>query len=105
MLLDLQVFGDTSGGYTEPVNKMFDDFVDWKRRMKLPCSQKRFSVKTLVRETTYGWYLNAKGFSARVISEWLMDKVIETTADPRFHDLEPRLDLCETALTLACIAG
>ncbi|CAL1165759.1 unnamed protein product [Cladocopium goreaui] len=45
----------------------------------------RFSAKSLVRETTYGWFLNCKGYNARVVSEWLMYKLIEVNQQPEFQ--------------------
>lgn len=101
ILLDLQVFGDTADGYKGPINKAFDEFSAWRKRMKIPCSQKRFTVKGLVRETTYGWFLNAKGFNSRVVSEWVMYKVMEVNAAPEFRGADDeRLQLCEVALIL-----
>lgn len=68
--------------------------------MKVQCSQKRFSAKSLVRETTYGFYLNAKGYNARVVSEWLMYKVLEVNRLPEFADVDPRSKVVERALKL-----
>ena len=108
MLLDLQVFGDTSTGYGAALHRAFDDFVLWRKRNKIQCSQKRFSEKSLVRPTSYGWYLNAKGFNARVVSEWLMDKVVEVNAGG-LQGLSPleqqRWEVCESALKLAGRSG
>lgn len=100
LLLQIGVFGDVAGGYQVPVGKAFDDFTAWRKSMKIQCSQKRFSAKSLVRELTYGWYLNAKGYNARVVSEWLMCKFSEVNAMPEFSGVDHRLELCETALKL-----
>ena len=56
-----------------------------------------------MRPTSYGWYLNAKGFNARVVSEWLMDKVAEVNLGglPGLSPLEQqRWEVCESALKL-----
>lgn len=100
MLLDMGVFGDTAGGYVEPLGEAFKEFSAWRRSMKISCSQKRFSAKSLVRETTYGWFLNCKGFNARVVSEWLMCKLVEVNRLPEFQGLDPRSQLSESALKL-----
>ena len=71
--------------------------------MKIACSQKRFSAKSLVRETTYGWFFNCKCFNARVVSEWLMCKLVEVNRLPEFQGLDPRSQLSESALKLGGI--
>ena len=98
VMLNMGVFGDTAGGYVEPLEKAYNEFSMWRRSMKIGCSQKRFSAKSLVRETTYGWFLNCKGYNARVVSEWLMYKLIEVNQQPEFQGLDPRQELSETAL-------
>lgn len=103
MLLDMGVFGDTAGGYVEPLGEAFKEFSAWRKSMKIACSQKRFSAKSLVRETTYGWFLNCKGFNARVVSEWLMCKLVEVNRLPEFQGLDPRSQLSESALKLGGI--
>ena len=100
MMLDMGVFGDTAGGYVGPLNTAYDEFSMWRRSMKIGCSQKRFSAKSLVRETTYGWFLNCKGYNARVVSEWLMHKLIQVNCQAEFQGLDQRQELSEIALRL-----
>ena len=102
MLLDIGAFGDTSSSYVQRLEKTFEEFSLWRKHWKIHSSQKRFSAKSLIRPATYGWYLNCKGFNARVVSEFLMDKLTEVTSVPEFRALDSRLDLTETALNLVC---
>ena len=99
----MEVFGDVAAGYGQPLEQAFNEFSAWRKSLKIPCSQKRFSAKSLVRETTYGLFLNCKGYNARVVSEWLMYKLSEVNRRPEFQGLDPRANLCETALKLGGI--
>ena len=102
MLLDSAYFGDTSNGYADARERAFDDFTSWRRRCKIPCSQRRFTPKSILRDN-YGFCLNAKGYNARVICEWLLEKMVAFNADGAFRDLDDRSKLAEIALTLCCI--
>ena len=72
MLLDQGMFGDTSTGYKKGLSQAYDQFIAWRKSVGIPSSQKRF--KYLLRDG-YGFFLNAKGYNARVISEWLMNEL------------------------------
>ena len=93
LLLDLQWWGDTSAGYEEPLSKAFDDFTAWRRARRIYTSQPRFRPKALLREN-YGFFLNCKGFNARVVCEWLRQKLADLSASP----------LSLVAMILVCIA-
>jgi len=72
MLLDMGVFGDISDGYKKGLSQAYDQFTAWRKSVGIPSSQKRF--KYLLRDG-YGFFLNAKGYNARIISEWLMNEL------------------------------
>ena len=109
----MHVFGPIdsagAGGYKDALNAAFDDFTHWRREHKITCSHKRFSFNGLFNEE-YGAFLNAKGYNARVLSEWLLDCVRQTNfgqqaAPPRTLGVHPgpilpdeRMELCEVAL-------
>ena len=60
---------------------------------KFLAPKKRFTPGQLQREG-YGFYLNCKGFNARVVTEWLCDVVIQNpTQDPRHNLVEVALML------------
>lgn len=93
MLLDNGVFGDVTDGYRNALVAAYEHFLSWRKIWKVPCSQKRFTPGQLQREG-YGFYLNCKGFNARVVTEWLCDVVIQNpTQDPRHNLVEVALML------------
>ncbi|CAK9073024.1 unnamed protein product, partial [Durusdinium trenchii] len=102
MLLDLQWWGDTSSGYDEPMSKAFDAFTAWRKARKIYTSQPRFRPKALLREN-YGFFLNCKGFNARVVCEWLRHTLVDLSASPQRH-MDERSDLCLVAMILGCTA-
>ena len=88
MLLDEGVFGDVSGGYQLALQSAFEHFTTWRSTHKITCSQKRFRPSHILRNG-YGFFLNAKGFNARVLCEWLLSVVTTNpTTDPRHHNVE-----------------
>lgn len=106
MLVQMKVFGDAGGipnndvaGWKAALATAHSEFKDWQRMMKIRSSQKMFKPKMLIREG-YGFYLNAKGYNARVIAEWLLDKLINVNTNPS-PDYVPddRANLCEVAMT------
>jgi len=93
MLLDEGVFGDVSEGYHLALQSAFEHFTTWRVSNKITCSQKRFRPSHILRKG-YGFYLNAKGYNARVLCEWLLFVVTtNSTADPRHHNVEVALTL------------
>lgn len=93
MLLDHGVFGDVSNGYTLALQEAFDQFTSWRKSMHISCSQKKIKPSHILRNG-YGFYLNAKGFNARVLCEWILHAVITNrTADPRHDNVEVALKL------------
>ena len=93
MLLDQGVFGDVSNGYTLALQEAFDHFTSWRKSMKISCSQKKFKPSHILRNG-YGFYLNAKGYNARVLCEWILHAVTTNqTADPRHDNVEVALTL------------
>ena len=101
MLLEMQVYGSTSAGFKVPLHRAFEKFSSWRKREKVQCSQKRFSVGGLIKDE-YGYFLNAKGYNARILSEWLMDEVKDLNSRPLPAGLVPdgRAKVVEIALTL-----
>lgn len=106
MLLQMQVFGHLEpdaeqADWKTPLENAFTDFSQWRKRHKLACSQKRFKYRTLHRDG-YGFFLNAKGFNARIICEWLLCVILRVMQAPQDCVIsDDRLDLCETALILS----
>lgn len=101
MLLEMQLYGDTSAGLKAPLHRAFESFTSWRKREKVQCSQKRFSVGGFVKDE-YGYFLNSKGYNARILSEWLMDEVKGVNSRPLQAGLVPdaRARTVETALNL-----
>ena len=103
MLVRHGIWGDTShGGEDNAMQKAFEDFTTWRKMMKIPCSQKRWSWKSIRKETTYGFYLNAKGYNARVIVEYLLYTMIWINLSPQHQHLDPRFPVLESTLSLNC---
>ena len=76
MLLHQGVFGRVAArnpsGYKDVLHAAYEDFGAWRKVMKIGCSQKRFNYNGIFTEE-YGAFMNAKGFNARVLAEWLRD--------------------------------
>lgn len=104
----------TPTGYKAALTSAYADFQSWRRHAKIPCSQKRFNFNGLFNEQ-YGALLNAKGFNARVLAEWLCDVLrrVRLQEWPQEHgrtlglcrDLrgDERSYIAEVALNLGCI--
>ena len=103
MLIEMEVFGAVGtdpATWKDALNLAFDDFTQWRKTEKIPSSQKRFTYRMVTRDD-YGYYLNAKGYNARVVSEWLLTKVVEVKSNPGHLMLDhEQMDLCEATLTL-----
>ena len=104
--MQMQVFGQAgsvhqdAGGWKNALHTAFEDFKGWLKVTKIRSSQKPFRVKMLLRDG-YGFYLNAKGYNARVIAEWLLGKIVSVTTHPSpNHIADDRMELCEIAMTL-----
>ena len=103
MLIEMEVFGAVGidpATWKDALNLAFDDFTQWRKTEKIASSQKRFTYRMVTRDD-YGYYLNAKGYNARVVSEWLLAKVVEVKSNPGHLVLDhEQMDLCEATLTL-----
>ena len=99
MLVHMHVWGrlDDDDDWRRVLNAAFDDFTQWRKIHKIQCSQKRFTYKTVIRKD-YGHFLNAKGYNARVLSEWLLAKIVEIRGNPGNLILDERFDLTESTL-------
>ena len=79
MIINMGVFGDipaqTKEGYKDALNSAYDDFLAWKKELRLSCSQNRFNHGGLFNDA-YGAFMNAKGHNARVVAEWLVVDVL-----------------------------
>ena len=102
----MQVFGQAgaadqdAGGWKHALNTAFEDFKRWLKATKIRSSQKPFRLKMLVRDG-YGFYLNAKAYNARVIAEWLLQKIVSVKLQPGPNQIpDDRMELCEIAMTL-----
>lgn len=96
--------GEEPPTWTAALNAAFDDFTTWRKLHKVSSSQKRFRYHMVVRED-YGYYLNAKGYNARVLSEWLLAKVIDVKNNlANLIDDGEQMDLCEATLILSEIS-
>jgi hypothetical protein len=108
MLLHMQIFGDLNpdadmAAWGQPLQNAFDDFTSWRKNHKISCSQKKFKYRMLHRDG-YGFFLNCKGFNARVVCEWLRSLLQKIKLAPPFGViLDDRMDLCEVAMMLAII--
>ena len=104
--MQMQVFGQAgaadqdAGGWKHALNTAFEDFKGWLKATKIRSSQKPFRLKMLVRDG-YGFYLNAKAYNARVIAEWLLQKIVSVKLQPGPNQIpDDRMELCEIAMTL-----
>lgn len=103
MLLHIGAFGAVDeamgpAGFKDALTEAFSRFTDWRRQHRIQSSQRRFNYKGIFNEV-YGCYLNAKGFNARIITEWLLHEVIRARSQPGLLPDE-RLETTEKALTL-----
>jgi hypothetical protein len=103
MLLHMGVFGQTAPGpqgMKEPIKEAFANFTAWRRQRKIQCSHRPFSYKSIFKDE-YGCYLNAKGFNARLICQWLLDVVLWVKTQPDvILNTDDRLDVTEQCLKL-----
>lgn len=72
----MNVFGFATEDFTEPLQRATQRFRQWMREKKIHSSQRPFKPSQLHRKG-YGYFLNAKGFNARLVSEFLMEMLIE----------------------------
>ncbi|CAK9009441.1 unnamed protein product [Durusdinium trenchii] len=102
MMLDAGIFGDVSQGYAVALGEAYENFTRWRKINKIQSSQKRFTPGQLLRDG-YGFFLNTKGFNARLISQWLFDLVrAHPTGDPRHEMVEVALTLGQNDRTAIC---
>ena len=88
MLICMGVFGPaTPEDVRGALNTSFDDFSSWRKAMGLPCSQKRFTPRLLLKDV-HGAHLSTKGFNARIIIEWIRD-CLERVHTSNFNGLQP----------------
>ena len=103
MLIHIGAFGPVDrtkapDGYKPALKEAFESFTRWRKHHKVQSSQRRFTYRGLFNDV-YGSYLNAKGYNARVISDWLLHEVIRARADPGLL-FDERLEPAERALKL-----
>ena len=76
MLLHMGVFGHLPNrkkeSYKDACSSAYDDFLAFRKEMRLSCSQKKFNYGGLFNDA-YGAFMNAKGHNARVVAEWLAE--------------------------------
>ena len=103
MLLHMGVFGQADPGpqgLKQPIKEAFANFTAWRRRHKIQCSHRPFSYKSIFKDE-YGCYLNAKGFNARLICQWLLDVILWVKTQPDvILNTDDRLDVTEQCLKL-----
>lgn len=103
MLLDMEYFGSVANGYTDALDRAYNHFVSWRKTNKISCSQRRFNEKSLVRETTYGYFLNCKGYNQRVVTQWLMETMSIVNSSAEYQHRDCRALLVEACLKLGCM--
>ncbi|CAE7586479.1 unnamed protein product [Symbiodinium natans] len=70
-LISAGVFGDPSTESLKDIMaKAFLNFKSWKRRVRIPCSQKAFAPGSLLKKQ-HGYYLTCKAYNGRVVLIWL----------------------------------
>ena len=90
-------FGDPAAPLAALLATAFNTFKLWRRCKKIPCSQKQFRPRHLVKDH-HGFYFTAKAYNSRIILMWLAEACHEASMnDP--GDLKLRLHA--SALTLA----
>ena len=52
--------------------RAFDGFSTWRRQNRIPCSQKPFAERHLVK-LAHGFYFTAKAYNARIVLQWLAE--------------------------------
>lgn len=97
----MKVFGDVTAGFSLPLANASKQFRLWRLSKKVASSQGAFKK---IHRDGYGYYLNAKGFNARLVSEFLMDTLHDVNTNPgRYENMVPdeRSLVAEAALILA----
>ena len=69
-LVEMGILGDPSGGLNACLERAYHDFKTWRRERKVPCSQRRFAERHLLK-ASHGYYFTAKAYNGRVVLEWL----------------------------------
>eukprot|EP00439_Symbiodinium_sp_Y106_P051170 s5247_g6.t2 len=73
----------------------YSEFMQWRRANKIPCSQKSFALRHLLKKA-HGYYLTTKAYNARVVMQWLSAKLQEVA---QHAAASPSIKLHCTALT------
>ena len=74
----------------------YSEFMQWRRANKIPCSQKSFALRHLLKKA-HGYYLTTKAYNARVVMQWLSAKLQEVA---QHAAASPSIKLHCTALLL-----
>ena len=74
----------------------YTEFVQWRRANRIPCSQKSFAPRHLLK-SAHGYYLTTKAYNARVVMVWLSAKLQECA---QHAAASPSIKLHATALQL-----
>ena len=66
-------FGDPALDMAVLLVTAFEEFKRWRRGKSIPCSQKTFRPRNLVKKH-HGYYLTLKAYNSRIVLLWLADK-------------------------------
>ena len=95
-LIDNGIYGSSDDhDLRQQLHKAFCDFQSWRRANKVPCSQRCFTPKLLVKKC-HGAYLSCKAFNGRVVLAWLAERSV---AAARAGSADPRLPVQAVAMT------
>ena len=86
-LIDNDIYGSSRDhDLRQQLHKAFDDFQSWRKANKIPCSQRCFTPKLLLKKC-HGACLSCKAFNERVVLAWLAERSVAVArsggADPR----------------------
>lgn len=69
---ELGYFGDPTLSLAILMETAWDDFLQYKKQERRPCSQNKFTIKMIFKKA-HGAYFSAKGYNSRVLADWLAD--------------------------------
>ena len=80
-LLQNGAFGDlATSGMNACLYKAFEDFKVWRKQNKIPCSQRVFRERHLLK-LSHGYYFTAKAYNGRVVLDWLSGLCLQAAHD------------------------
>ena len=98
-LVSMGYFGDAKSPLRDLLQRAFEMFTAWRKQKGIPCSQKRFTPKLVVK-AMHGHYMTAKAYNGRVLLEWLAEVSREVAAQDE-RKTDQRISLQAVALTLS----